>query len=105
MAAKTAPAGDLDDRDVAALTEVMTTIPTDAPDIYLVVTESGSEYRVDARHGACECPDARYRDVECKHQRRVAFALGRRAVPEWVDDAAVDDQLGEQVELGTEVCV
>jgi hypothetical protein len=92
----------LDVRDADALTAAMTVIPTDAPDIYLVVSDSGREYRVDARHGACECPDARHRDVTCKHQRRVAYATGQREIPEWVDDDAVDAQLGEQVRCGTE---
>ncbi|MFC6724993.1 hypothetical protein ACFQE1_11545, partial [Halobium palmae] len=49
-----------------------------AEDLYAVVTESGSEYLVDARTGACECADAEYRAPEggCKHVRRVAFATG-----------------------------
>jgi hypothetical protein len=92
----------LEARDARALTEAMTVIPTDAPDIFLVVSASGSEYRVDARHNSCECGDARHRDRTCKHQRRVAFATGRREIPGWVDEDAVDDQLGEQVALGTE---
>jgi hypothetical protein len=94
----------LDERDAAALTEFMTTIPTDTPGFYLVVSASGSEYRVDGRHGSCECPDARHRDPDggCKHIRRVRFATGRREIPEWVDPDAVDPQLGEQIDLGTE---
>jgi len=32
------------------------------------------------------------------HIRRVAFATGRRDVPDFVDDAAVDEQLGIHVE-------
>jgi len=98
-----ADAVQLDDRDARALTECMTVLPTDAPGLYEVVSESGSEYIVDARGGSCECADAEYRDVRCKHIRRARFAAGRRQIPEWVDTDAVDPQLGEQVRCGTEV--
>jgi len=95
--------GQLEDRDVAALTEYMTAVPiAEAEDLYDVTSGSGSTYRVDLRFGSCECGDARHRDVECKHQRRVAYATGRRQIPEWVDRDAVDPQLGEQIDLGTE---
>lgn len=94
---------DFDDRDARALTEYLTVLDDvgrarDADDLFLVVSGSGSEYLVDARHGSCECPDARHRDVECKHQKRVAFATGRRSVPAWIETDAVDDQLGEHVD-------
>jgi len=93
----------LDDRDVRALTEYMTVIPiANAPDLYDVVSSSGRTYRVDARDGACECGDARHRDTECKHIRRVAYATGDKEIPEWVNKEAVDPQLGEQIALGTE---
>jgi hypothetical protein len=93
----------LDDRDVRALTEYMTTIPiANAPDLYDVVSSSGRTYRVDARDGSCECAYARHRDTECKHIRRARFAAGDREIPEWVDREAVDPQLGEQIALGTE---
>jgi hypothetical protein len=87
----------LDERDVRALTEKMTVLDTDAPDIYEVSSGSGQHYRVDARHDSCECPDAEHRDVHCKHQRRVAFATGQRTIPAWVSMDAVDPLLGEQV--------
>jgi hypothetical protein len=63
-----------------------------------VTTESGSEYRVDALEGRCTCPDHQYREVECKHLRRTAFATGERPIPAWVDADEVDAQLGEHVE-------
>jgi len=87
----------LDKRDARALTEKMTTLSKDAPDMFSVTTESGSEYTVDARGGSCTCPDARHRDVQCKHIRRVRFAVGRRTIPDWCDTDAVDPQLGDHV--------
>ena len=91
---------DLEPRDVRALTEVLTVLPDQpevagADELYLVVSESGSEYTVDARDESCTCPDAVHRDATCKHLRRVAFATGARAVPAWVDAADVDVGLGE----------
>jgi len=89
----------LDDRDVRALTEYMTTLSLGGQ-IYSVTTESGSEYRVDGRDSVCDCPDFTYRDdVErCKHIRRVEFATGERRIPSWVDSTEVDSQLGEHVD-------
>jgi len=97
---------DLEPRDVRALTEVLTVLPDQpevagADELYLVVSESGSEYTVDARHGSSTCPDAIHRDAMCKHQRRVAYATGERSVPAWIDTDAVDgvdEQLGEHTE-------
>jgi hypothetical protein len=88
---------DLEQRDVRALKEYMTTLPLGG-DVYSVTTQSGSEYRVDACEGRCTCPDHQYREVECKHIRRVAFATGNRPIPAWVDADEVDAQLGEHVE-------
>jgi len=100
----TADSIDLEDRDVRALTEYMTVLPLGG-DVYSVTTESGSEYRVDAREGRCTCPDYQYRDVRCKHCRRVAFATGQRPIPAWVDADEVDGQLGEHVEGTPKVAV
>lgn len=94
---------DLDQRDVRALTEYMTTLPLGG-DVYSVTTQSGSEYRVDALKGRCTCPDAEYNlptddgRKRCKHAARVAFATGERPIPAWVDADEVDAQLGEHVE-------
>ena len=68
----------IDTRDLRALTEYLTVLDDvgrvrGADGLYLVVSQSGSEYLVDTLEGACECPDAQYRGVECKHRRRVAF--------------------------------
>lgn len=90
---------ELDDRDVRALTEYMTVLD-EGGDVYSVTTESGREYRVDAREGRCTCPDHKHRDARCKHLRRVAFATGERPVPAWADTDAVDPQLGMHVDDG-----
>ena len=96
----TAGCTDLEQRDVRALTEYMTTLPLGG-NMYSVTTESGSEYRVDALEGRCTCPDKQYNleDGElCKHERRVRFATGQWAIPAWIDADEVDAQLGEHVE-------
>lgn len=84
-----------------ALTEKMTTYPLEG-DVYSVTTESGREYRVDARDGRCSCPDAEHNlpdGVPCKHARRVAICLGNRALPvDLIDTDAVDPLLGAHVD-------
>lgn len=95
-----------DERDVRALTEYLTVLEdvgraADADDLYLVVSQSGENYLVDARDGGCGCPDARYRDMQCKHARRVAFATGERPIPAGVD--GVDEQLGEHTDATPQV--
>jgi hypothetical protein len=65
----------VDDRTVRAATEHMT-VYEEVPEVYGVASESGSEYTVDRREPACTCPDFRYRDVECKHIKRVRMAVG-----------------------------
>ena len=90
--------------DYRALAEYLTVLEDSdvrarsAPNLYTVTSESGSTYLVDAELPACECADHEYRDRVCKHIRRVEFATGRRDVPDFVDDAAVDEQLGLHIE-------
>jgi hypothetical protein len=96
------PHGDgieFDQRDVRALTECMTVLEHGG-DVYDVTTESGSSYRVDAVESRCTCPDHQYREVRCKHIRRVAFATGERAIPAWCQTDAVDPQMGMHVDGG-----
>jgi len=94
--------GTLDERDARALTEYMT-VEEDVgrvrgcDQMFLVTTESGSEYLVDMQLGSCECWDDTVRGHGCKHRRRVAFATGRRPIPAWADRSAIDDQLGLHV--------
>jgi len=99
-----APRHGLAERDVRALTQYLTVLPDvgrarGADGLYVVVSESGREYLVDATEGACECDDFRYRRGECKHLRRVQFATGRRAIPVAAAVALdLDPGLGEHVE-------
>lgn len=88
-----------DERDIRALTEYLTVLP-DAPDLYEVVSQSGSSYTVDARDGACTCADYEYRQPAggCKHVRRVEFATGSRPIPDAVPTEAIDEQLGRHVD-------
>jgi hypothetical protein len=95
----------LDDRDVRALTEYMTVLessPTlpDAPGMYAVVSASGSEYHVDARHSRCECDDSEYRDVRCKHIRRVEYETGRCPLPAWIDSDDLPQDFALHVDGG-----
>lgn len=97
---------DLERRDVRALTEKMTVLP-EGGELYAVVTESGSEYTVDAREKRCTCPDARHHDPEggCKHLRRVQYATGDKALPKWADTDAVDSLLGQHTDGSPMVAV
>lgn len=91
---------DLEKRDVRALTEHMTVLFVGG-NIYKVLTESGTSYRVDALEGRCTCPDKQYNLEDgglCKHERRVRFATGERAIPAWVNADAVDPLLGEHID-------
>lgn len=95
----------LDDIAIRALTETMSVVgwidrAQDAPGLYEVITQSGSQYLVDLQAGSCECPDARYRNRTCKHQLRCAFEVGEREIPEWIDPDSVDRQLGVHVRSG-----
>jgi len=87
---------DPEPRTERALTEAMTVLP-EGGDVYTVVGENqNGEYQVDAREGRCTCPDHRHRGVECKHQRRVAFATGAQPIPAGVE--GVDSLLGAQTD-------
>ena len=69
----------IDTRTERALTQYLTVLADvgrakGADDLFLVVSQSGTEYLVDRREGGCTCPDHEHRGVRCKHLRRVAFA-------------------------------
>lgn len=94
---------DIEPRDARALTEYLTVLPEigrakESDELFLVVSESGSEYLVDMRDDVCECPDYQYREAHCKHLRRVEYVTGERAIPAWIDPTSVDTQLGSHVE-------
>jgi len=80
-----------------ALTEYHTVIH-EGGDVYSVTSQSGSEYRVDAREGRCTCPDHQYREKTCKHILRVAVVRGERVITAAIDRNEVDPQLGVAVE-------
>ena len=91
----------IDSRTERALTQYLTVLADvgwakGADGLFLVVSQSGTEYLVDRREGGCTCPDHEHRGVRCKHLRRVAFATGDEPVPAGVDD--VDPQLGEHTD-------
>jgi hypothetical protein len=94
----------LADRDVRALTECMTVLP-DGGNIFTVVGENGQTHRVDAKEDRCTCEDYQYNlptddgRETCKHRARVAFASSEQAIPAWVNLGAVDDLLGEHLNV------
>jgi hypothetical protein len=45
-------------------------------DVYSARDGHNEVYTVDLREERCTCPDHTHREVECKHIRRVKFALG-----------------------------
>jgi len=97
---------------VRALTEAMTVLPDEgradgADGLLLVVSHTGNSYLVDTVMGACECPDAEYRDPDggCKHVRRAEYATGRAAIPSWVNPDAVDGCLGVATDDGPRFAV
>jgi len=79
---------DLEPRTRRALTEYMTVIE-EAPAIFSISTQSGSEYTVDLREPACTCPDFQHREevTECKHIRRVRMEVGQ------VDVESLEEEL------------
>ena len=79
---------DLEPRTRRALTEYMTVIE-EAPAMFSVTTQSGSEYTVDLREPACTCKDFEFRDEveECKHIRRVRMEVGQ------VDVESLEEEL------------
>ena len=49
--------------------------------LYEIRTENDSTYLVDLADRRCSCPDHSYRDVRCKHLRRVAIEITEGRVP------------------------
>ena len=94
---------DIEPRTIRAATEIMTVIE-EADALFLVVTESGSEYTVDLREPACSCRDFEFRDdiQECKHIRRVRIEVGQvdiDALAESLADRATSvEQEAEELE-------
>jgi hypothetical protein len=102
---------DLDDRDIRALTQLLTVIP-EAPGLYEVVSQSGSAYTVDTQgSGACTCPDFKHNlptddgRETCKHQARVAYETGERPLPAWIDTDELPDDFALHVDATPTVAV
>ena len=85
------------ERDVRAAGEYLLVVEA-APDFYHVYSEEGKQYFVDARGGVCDCADCRYRDVSCKHVRRVEMERGERPVPDGVQVDPLLVEAAEEVE-------
>lgn len=79
---------DVEPRTRRALKEYMTVIE-EAPAMFSISTQSGSEYTVDLREPACTCPDFQHREevTECKHIRRVRMEVGQ------VDVESLEEEL------------
>lgn len=95
-----APDG-LAQRDVAALTEAMVVDEYDPQlwnnDEVRVYSGETSDYVVNVAVGSCECDDYHYRSGECKHIFRARYALGLRAIPEWVRHDRLDPTLRRRI--------
>lgn len=74
------PESELDRRSVRARTEPMT-VEALGDALYEIRTENGSTYLVDLSSRRCSCPDHTFRDVRCKHLRRVAIEITESRVP------------------------
>lgn len=90
----------LADRSERALYQKISTLPTDTPGQFEIVSQSGSTYSVDLVADTCDCPDHLHRDPSggCKHLRRARYATGDDPIPSTADLSRVDDQLGLHIE-------
>jgi len=71
---------DLDERAVRAWIEPMAVTPLGGG-VYRVDTHEDHSYSVDVPGQRCTCPDHQYRNVQCKHLRRVAIEISQGRVP------------------------
>ena len=94
----------LSDREIRALTERLVVLGRDAPGLFTVFSEEGTEYTVDIHDGgACTCPDVEFNDPEdgCKHQHVARFLAGDRDIPSWVIREEINAQLATRSLGGT----
>ena len=94
----------LSDREIRALTERLVVLNRDAPGLFTVFSEEGTEYTVDIQDGgACTCPDVEFNDPEggCKHQHAARFLAGDRDVPSGVIREEINAQLATRSLGGT----
>ena len=94
----------LTDREIRALTERLVVLDRDAPGLFTVFSEEGTDYTVDIHDGgACTCPDVEFNDPEggCKHQHAARFLAGDRDIPSWVIREEINAQLATRTLGGT----
>ncbi|ARS89173.1 SWIM zinc finger family protein [Natrarchaeobaculum aegyptiacum] len=70
----------LAERSRRARTEPMSVLPL-GDGLYEVESASDHTYLVDLESGRCTCPDHVFRDVRCKHIRRVAIEITEGRTP------------------------
>ncbi|RQH00886.1 SWIM zinc finger family protein [Natrarchaeobius oligotrophus] len=70
----------LAERSRRARAEAMSVLPL-GDGLYEVESASGHTYLVDLEAGRCTCPDHVFRDVRCKHVRRVAIEITEGRTP------------------------
>lgn len=91
------PASDhLAERSRRARTEAMSVLPL-GDGLYEVESESDHAYLVDLEGGRCTCPDHVFRDVRCKHIRRVAIEITEGRTPPPGKIAVACHDCGESV--------
>ncbi len=70
----------LEERSRRARTEAMSVLPL-GDGLYEIESASDHTYLVDLEAGRCTCPDHVFRDVRCKHIRRVAIEITHGRTP------------------------
>jgi len=104
-----APAPEVTDvRSQRARTERMSVTPLGGG-VYEVQSQSGNAYSVDLRGGRCTCPDHIFRQVRCKHLRRVAMEVTEGLVPPPGERSVACERCGDELfvpggERGPHLC-
>ncbi|WP_209019605.1 SWIM zinc finger family protein [Halorussus marinus] len=92
-----APAPEVTDvRSQRARTERMNVTPLGGG-VYEVESQTGNTYSVDLRGGRCTCPDHTFRQVRCKHLRRVAMEVTEGLVPPPGERAVACEHCGDEL--------
>ena len=86
----------LEERSLRARTEAMSVLAL-GDGLYEVESESEHTYLVDLEAGRCTCPDHVFRNVRCKHVRRVAIEITAGRVPPLGQVAVECTDCGESI--------
>ncbi len=86
----------LEERSLRARTEAMSVLAL-GDGLYEVESESENTYLVDLEAGRCTCPDHVFRNVRCKHIRRVAIEITAGRVPPLGQIAVECTNCGESI--------